>query len=94
MLKRGVKEIRDHFTQYLDKIKSGEEVLVTDRGKPVALISPVPQEEHLQAKLKMASIKGLIRMPQKEENIPVHKKMRLSGKSITDIILEEREAAW
>lgn len=94
MLKRGVKEVRDNFTQYLNKIKRGEEVLITHRGNPVALIRPVPEGDTLQGKLEIASIEGLIRISQKEENISVHKKVKLTGKSLTDIILDEREATW
>lgn len=94
MLKKGVKEVRDHFTRYLKRVKMGEEIVVTERGKPVALLRPIPEGPGLQEKLESAAMKGLIRLPQKDENISLHKKIRLKGKSLTDIILEERELGW
>lgn len=36
----GIKELRENFRSYLERVKSGEEVLVTERGKPIARITP------------------------------------------------------
>jgi len=94
VLKKGVKEVRDHFTEYLKRIRRGEEIVITERGKPVALLRPIPERNSLQERLELGSIKGLIRLPQKTKNIPFHKKIKLTGKSLTDIVLEERETGW
>lgn len=94
MLKKVVKEVRDHFTQYLKRVKLGEEIVITERGRPVALIRQIPEGTSLQERLELGSIKGLIRLPQKTKNIPFHKKIKLTGKSLTDIVLEERETGW
>jgi prevent-host-death family protein len=32
----GVRELRAHLSRYLKRVEAGEEILVTDRGKPVA----------------------------------------------------------
>lgn len=50
MLKKGVKEIRDHFTRYLKRVKQDEEIVVTERGKPVALLVPIPEATGFQEK--------------------------------------------
>jgi len=94
MLKKGVKEVRDHFTRYLKRVKQGEEIVVTERGKPVALLAPIPEVTGFQEKLELAAKKGLIRLPQKAGKVPIHKKIKLLGKSLTEIILEERETGW
>ncbi|MDO8141560.1 MAG: type II toxin-antitoxin system prevent-host-death family antitoxin [Candidatus Brocadiales bacterium] len=94
MVKKGIKEIRDNFTQYLKRVKRGEEIVVTERGKPVALLKPIPEGEGVQEKLESAAMKGLVRLPQREGNIPAHKKIKLTGKSLTEVILEGRETGW
>ena len=38
----GVKELRDHLTLYLRKARKGEQVLITDRGEPVAELVSLP----------------------------------------------------
>lgn len=92
MLARGVKDVRDHFTKYLRRVADGEEIVVTERGNPVALLKPVPKGFTVAERLEIASVKGLIRLPQKQGAIPSHPKFELAGKPVTEIILEEREA--
>lgn len=33
----GVRELKNRLTHYLDEVKNGENVVVTDRGTPVAI---------------------------------------------------------
>ena len=37
-----ISELKASLSKYLSKVKAGEEVLVTDRGRPVAKIIPLP----------------------------------------------------
>jgi len=37
----GVKELKNRLTHYLRRTKAGEEVIVTERGKPIALLQPI-----------------------------------------------------
>ena len=39
----GVREFRENLRAYLDRVKAGEEVVVTERGRPIARLTlPVP----------------------------------------------------
>ena len=40
----GVADLKARLSEYLARVKSGEEVLVTDRGRPVARLVPVGAE--------------------------------------------------
>ena len=40
-----VSELKAFLSKYLSKVKAGEEVVVTDRGKPVAKIVPIRHTE-------------------------------------------------
>ena len=44
MIKAGVKEARQHFTEYLAKVLEGEEIIITKRAEPVARISPMKKK--------------------------------------------------
>jgi prevent-host-death family protein len=39
----GIRELRQHLTVYLRRVKTGEVLEVTDRGRPVALLTPLPE---------------------------------------------------
>jgi len=41
MFKTGIKEARQHFTEYLSRVEKGEEIIITKRNEPIARISPV-----------------------------------------------------
>jgi prevent-host-death family protein len=38
----GVRELKAKLSEYLDRAESGELIRVTDRGKPKALLGPLP----------------------------------------------------
>ncbi len=88
----GVKELKNRLTQYLRRTKQGEEVVVTERGRPIALLRPVLAEEKpasLEAKLARLAARGLVTLPTQK---PL-KKVRLvkvSGTPISRTILEDR----
>jgi prevent-host-death family protein len=38
----GVRDLKQHLSEYLERAERGELVTVTDRGKPKALLGPLP----------------------------------------------------
>jgi len=38
----GVRELKQHLSEYLDRAERGEVVTVTDRGVPKAVLGPLP----------------------------------------------------
>jgi prevent-host-death family protein len=45
----GVRELRQHASRWLRPVAAGESFEVTDRGRPVALLVPVPAKDGLEA---------------------------------------------
>ena len=41
MVTTGIKDVRQHFAEYLAKVERGEEIIITRRSEPIARISPV-----------------------------------------------------
>lgn len=41
MRRAGVREARQNLTELLDDVKKGREVVITDRGRPVARLAPM-----------------------------------------------------
>ncbi len=44
MVEAGVRELRNNLSAFLDRVRGGEEVVVTDRGTPVARLVPMGRE--------------------------------------------------
>jgi prevent-host-death family protein len=65
----GVRELRQHASRYLDLVKSGATVEVTERGKLVALLVPPnparDARERLIAEGRLLPSSGALRLPQR-----------------------------
>ncbi len=44
MVSVGIKELKEKLSSYVAKVRHGEEVVVTDRGREIAVISPISRE--------------------------------------------------
>ena len=40
MRKAGIREARQYFSVLIQEVKNGEEIVITDRGEPVARLTP------------------------------------------------------
>jgi prevent-host-death family protein len=70
-----VSELRANLSDYLDRVEAGEEIVVTDRGKPVARmvgIGLTPALERLRGE-------GLIGSAQSGSRRKLHDGVRASG---------------
>ncbi len=56
----GVRELRQNLSRYLERVKDGERLVVTERNRPVATLGPVAEEEDPLERLIAA---GLVRPP-------------------------------
>lgn len=57
-----ISELKAHLSEYLNQVKSGDEVLVTDRGKPVARIVPISGKKRSQGSFSRLQKDGLIKL--------------------------------
>lgn len=44
----GIRELRQRASEFLRRVEAGETFEVTDRGRPVALLSPIPDVSPLE----------------------------------------------
>ncbi|HEY3260611.1 MAG TPA: type II toxin-antitoxin system prevent-host-death family antitoxin [Pseudonocardiaceae bacterium] len=47
----GVRELREQLSTYLERARHGETIEVTERGTPVAMLVPIPEERRALAEL-------------------------------------------
>lgn len=88
----GVKELKNRLTQYLQRTKQGEEVIVTERGKPIALIQSIKAAQRvvsLEAKLAKLAAQGAITLPT-EKPVKRVRLARITGTPISRTIIEDR----
>ncbi|MBM4333676.1 MAG: type II toxin-antitoxin system prevent-host-death family antitoxin [Deltaproteobacteria bacterium] len=57
-----VSELKARLSKYLSRVKSGEEVLITDRGNPVARLLPISRPRPVRENMASMEKRGLIRL--------------------------------
>jgi prevent-host-death family protein len=84
----GVRELRDHLSAWLERIKAGEEIVITERGRPVARISRVTGRERLDELIALGVVTPAQRPRRPAESFT---KVKMSpGPPIEDIIADMR----
>jgi len=55
--------LKAKLSEYLDAVKAGEEIIVTERGEPIARLLPIAQEESMEVRMVRLVAAGLVRPP-------------------------------
>ena len=57
-----VSKLKAYLSDYLNQVKAGTEVLITDRGKPVARLVPISRTKAVGESLARMEKQGLIKL--------------------------------
>ena len=89
----GIAELKAHLSRYLEQVKSGQEVVITERGLPVAKLVPLRRAEGRESRRERLARAGLLQ--------PGSGRLRASllkpptgppvGKGVLGALLAERE---
>jgi prevent-host-death family protein len=55
-----LREVNQHLTRYVKAAEEGERIVITRRGKPVALLSPLPLQERSLSPEQEAALERLL----------------------------------
>ena len=91
-----VSKLKASLSEYLRLVKAGDEVLVTERGKPIAKLTPTAGPKTLPAHLVEMEKQGLLKLgsgklPKGFWNLPRPKDPR---GLVRKAVLREREEGW
>jgi prevent-host-death family protein len=83
----GIRELRADLSRWVKRARAGEEIVVTDRGTPVARLVPVDGERKIDRLIREGVVTpaprpwpGPLRLPEPLEGV----------ESLSDIVLEDR----
>ncbi|MEM9033830.1 MAG: type II toxin-antitoxin system prevent-host-death family antitoxin [Actinomycetota bacterium] len=82
----GIRDLKNGLSKYIDRVRAGEEVIVTDRGRPVARLSSVDASEDRLADLVAA---GVVRAPARRERHVPRRRINPDG-PVSDLVAEQR----
>jgi prevent-host-death family protein len=80
----GIRELRNHLSRYLDRVRDGDEVVVTDRGRAIARVIPAGGERVLDRLIAEGVVKPA-RQPKRRAARPINTKG-----TVSDLVSEQR----
>lgn len=58
----GIREVRDRFNHYLDQVRRGREVIITERGREAAALIPLRNRNTMEDAVARLQTEGLVEM--------------------------------
>lgn len=90
----GVKELKDRLSHYLDLTRKGDNVIVTDRGTPIAILhslDKIEKEAGLEERLASLAKQGKVKLPAGKAKFSLLiERPKIKGKPLSETIIEER----
>ena len=87
----GLREINQAFSRYMKIVKSGEDVLITERGRPIAVIKPLACETDMSAKIRHLEADGLLLPPRKKGQPKNHPPISIAGQGMAQTVSDMRD---
>lgn len=84
----GVRELRNRLSAYLDLVKTGQEIVVTEHGRPIARLGPVSADIDRMADLVEA---GIVQPPlSAQRRLPTERITLVGTSSLDDDVAAQR----
>jgi len=89
----GVREAKIHLSRLLEDVQKGKEIIITNHGKPVGKIIPVPQESlSLEERIERLERQGLIVPRTAKEESPLPSPLPLPDEMAQRYLQEDRDS--
>lgn len=89
----GVRELKNRLTHYLGEIKNGENVVVTDRGNPVAImhrLDKIEKDAGLDERLAVLAAQGHLHLPSATGPGAAFTPVPLDGEPLSESLIRDR----
>jgi len=86
----GMREAKENLSRLVNEVKKGTEIILTERGKPVARLAPVDNESlSLVSRLNKLEHAGLLE-PASRVNLKIPSPLPLCGEKAQEFLQEDR----
>ena len=92
-MKLGLREANQQFSKAIKAVRAGKDVILTDRGRPIAVIKPIKTEDVPETALRAMVDEGLIRPAVRRGPTPVPRwrPVRVEGPPPSETVIDDRE---
>ena len=92
-MRMGLREANQQFSKAVKAVKAGKEVVLTERGTPIAVLKPIAAKPKAEASLRQMEAAGLLRRGTKSGPMPPWRPRPIKGVPASRTLREERDAS-
>jgi len=89
-MRLGLREANQHFSKAIKAVRTGKDVILTERGQPIAVISPIRAERDGDTALRRMADEGLITLPSRKGPLPRFEPVRVRHQSLSQTTIDDR----
>jgi prevent-host-death family protein len=91
-MRLGLREANQRFSKAIRAVRAGREVILTERGHPIAVIKPIKEEGAEEATLRAMVDEGLIIRAARKGPMPTPswRPVKVKGKPLSQTVIEDR----
>jgi prevent-host-death family protein len=92
-MRLGLREANQRFSRAIRAVRAGHEVVLTDRGHAIAVITPVQTEGAQEATIQAMADEGVITRAARKGAMPSPRwrPVKVQGPPVSDTIIEDRQ---
>lgn len=92
-MRLGLREANQQFSKAIKAVRAGKEVVLTERGQPIAVIKPIRTDDARGAALQAMTEEGLVTPALRKGPMPVPRwrPIKVKGKPLSQTIIDDRE---
>lgn len=92
-MKLGLREANQQFSKAIKAVRAGKEVVLTERGRPIAVITPIKDTDALGAALQAMVDEGFLKPAFRKGPTPTPqwRPVKIKGKPLSETVIDDRE---
>ena len=92
-MKLGLREANQQFSKAIKAVRAGKEVVLTERGRPIAVIKPIKGKDALNVALQAMVDEGLLKPASRKGPTPTPRwrPVKVKGKPLSQTVIDDRE---
>lgn len=92
-MKLGLRAANQQFSKVIKAVRAGRQVVLTDRGQPMAVITPIASDNATDLALRAMAAEGLIRPAARKGPMPATRwrPVKVTGAPLSQTVIDDRD---
>lgn len=92
-MKLGLREANQQFSKAIKAVRAGKEVVLTERGQPIAVIKPIKEKYARDVAVQAMVDEGFLKPASRKGPMPTPRwrPVKVKGKPLSQTVIDDRE---